>query len=95
MTTQPLYRTDDLPFSAFLCAARKLKFLGCEAASSYDRRVEFLFEDPEGIGDKLYLDFNQGAQCEAAAFYDQVRHLRKLIDRTKFRSQEHDHSHRR
>jgi hypothetical protein len=76
------FRTEDLPFASFLHTTRKLRFLGCEPVAS-NGRVAFVFDDPKGEGEQLHIEFESGAECSAAAFYDSVRHLRRVMDRTR------------
>jgi hypothetical protein len=74
------FRTEDLPLAAFIFATRKLPFLGCEFADG-NGRIAFVFDDPAGEGEKLHVQFESGAECPAAAFYDSVRHLRRVMTR--------------
>lgn len=74
------FQTEDLPFAAYLCATRKLAFIGCESLNG-NGRVAFLFADPEGEGERLHIAFESGAECAAVAFYDSVRHLRRVMTR--------------
>jgi hypothetical protein len=87
--------TEDLPFSAYLHATRKLRFLSCH--STANGRMQFVFADPKHEGDQLHIEFETGAECSAVAFYDSIRHLRRVMDRTRTRSIEphEQHSHRR
>ncbi len=87
MGTQTTFSTEDLPFAAYLHAAHKLRFIGCEQGDEIGR-VAFIFSDPEVRGDQMNIDFESGAECPAATFYDSIRHLRRVMDRT--RSNEHD-----
>jgi hypothetical protein len=90
------FSTEDLPFAAYLHASRKLRFLTCQV-SGIDR-VAFVYADPNNEGDQLHLNFESGAECPAAAFYDSIRHLRRVMDRTRTRSieqNEHPAHHRR
>ncbi len=73
------YQTQDLPFAAYLAASRKLCFLRCELANR-NGRLAFVFDDPKGEGDRLQIEFESGAECPAAGFYDSVRHLRRVMD---------------
>jgi hypothetical protein len=77
----PTYRTDDLPFAAYLHASRKLRFVECELNGT--SRVAFVFADPGNAGDQLHLDFEAGAECSAAALYDSIRRLRRVMDGTR------------
>ena len=88
------FSTEDLPFAAYLCASRTLRFLSCQWSGA--DRVAFVFADPSNQGDQLHLSFESGAECPAVALYDSIRHLRRVMDRT--RSIEHQNeqpAHRR
>lgn len=74
--------TEDLPFAAFLCATRKLRLIGCEYVNG-NGRVAFVFSDPNGEGPGLQIEFESGAECPAAVFYDSVRHLRRVMTRVQ------------
>jgi hypothetical protein len=91
------FATEELPLAAFLHASRHLRFVSCEATGI--ERVSFVFADPNNEGDKLQLEFESGAECPAAPFYDSIRLLRKAMDRTRSRSRSNEHheyhSHRR
>ncbi len=87
------YRTEDLPFAAFLYATRKLRFLACEPVNGTGR-IAFTFADGDGAGDLLHLQFESGAECPAAAFYDSIRHLRRVMDRTRSKEHEYEARHR-
>src|SRR5712672_3458171 len=65
------FLTEDLPFAAYLQASRKRRFLTCQV-SGVDR-VAFVYADPNNEGDQLHLNFESGAECPAAAFYDSIR----------------------
>jgi hypothetical protein len=78
------FSTEDLPFAAYLRASRKLRFLTCQVSGT--DRVAFVFADPNNEGEQLQLNFESGAECPAAAFYDSIRHLRRVMDRTRTRS---------
>ena len=77
MNSEALFKTEDLPFAAFLACTRKLQFLRCEANG---QRALFVFEDPENIGDRLYLDFKSGEMAPADSFYSCVKSLRQAMD---------------
>ncbi len=84
--------TEDLPFAAFLHTTRLLRFLGCEPLNG--SRVTFLFDDPDGEGDRLQIEFESGAECPASTFYDSVRHLRRVMTRVQSKgTYEHEHKH--
>jgi hypothetical protein len=87
------FSTEDLPFAAYLCASRTLRFLSCQR-SGLDR-VAFIFSDPSNQGDQLHLSFESGAECPAIALYDSIRHLRRVMDRTRSIEQNEHRAHRR
>ena len=76
------FRTGDLPFASFLHTTRRLRFIGCEPVNGFGR-IAFVFDDPRNEGDRLQLEFEGGAECSAASFYDSVRHLRRVMDGTR------------
>jgi hypothetical protein len=81
--TERTFSTEDLPFAAYLHASRKLRFLTCQVSGS--DRIAFVFADPDNEGDQLHLNYESGAECPAAALYDSIRHLRRVMDRTRTR----------
>ena len=89
------FSTEDLPFAAYLHASRKLRFLTCQVSGGMDR-VAFVYADPDHEGDQLHLNFEYGAECHAGDFYDSIRHLRRVMDRTRTRSiEQNEHPSRR
>lgn len=76
-----LFKTEDLPFAAFLACKGRLEFLGCEK-NEKQRRVLFAFNDPGEIGDRLYLEYKAGEVAPADAFYSCVKSLRQAMDET-------------
>jgi hypothetical protein len=88
------YRTANLPFAAYVHSTHKMHFLGCEHIGGTGR-VAFVFSDPEGNGEQMNVEFEYGAECPAVGYYDSIRHLRRVMDRTRSNEQ-HEHStHRR
>jgi hypothetical protein len=85
------YHTENLPFAAYAHSTHKMRFLGCEAVGGAGR-VAFVFSDPDGRGDQMNLEFESGAECPAATFYDSIRHLRRVMDRTRSKEQNERHS---
>ena len=81
------FTTTDLPFAAYLHATRRLRFLVCQSNGS--GRISFLFDDPKGEGEQFHIEFESGAECPAVSFYDSIRHLRRVMDRTG--SMEHEY----
>jgi hypothetical protein len=86
METQGTFRTEDLPFAAYLHAAHQLRFLGCELVDGIGR-IAFTFSDPDGKGNQMNIEFESGAECPAVTFYDSIRHLRRVMDRTRSKEQ--------
>lgn len=76
------YHTKDLPFASFLHATRGLRFLRCEPVNG-NGRVAFVFDDPEGEGEQLHIEFESAAEVPSAAFHDSVRHLRRVMKRVQ------------
>ena len=77
----PTFETEYLPFACFLHASHRLRFLGCRPVNG-NGRVAFVFIDPHGEGERLQVEYESGAECPAASFYDSVRHLRRVMDQT-------------
>lgn len=73
------YATTFLPFAAYLHCTGRLKFAGCEPVGD-GQHVRFVFDDSEGQGEGLSIEFESGAECSAAGFYDSIRRLRRLTD---------------
>ena len=84
------FRTADLAFAAFLACTRLLPFIRCERSGG--NRVNFVFEDPESRGHRLYLEYEGGATTPAAAFHAAVKLLRREIDAARGRKQKGQHS---
>jgi hypothetical protein len=87
------FLTEDLPFAAYLHASRKLRFLTCQVNGT--GRVAFVFADPNHEGDQLHLNFESGAECAAVSLYDSIRHLRRVMDRTRSNEQNEPHTYPR
>lgn len=86
------YQTENLPFAAYVHSTHKMRFLGCECVGETGR-IAFVFSDPEGSGDQMNLEFESGAECPAVTFYDSIRHLRRVMDRTRSKEQyEHENT---
>ena len=78
------FRTSFLPLAAFLHCTGKLKFIGCEPEQN-GRHATFVFDDRGKEGQQIAIEFEAGSECSAAAFYDSIRRLRRLIDQTLMR----------
>lgn len=84
------FRTEDLPFAAYLHSTRLLRFAGCEPKA--EGRISFLFDDPGSKGRQLQTAFEAGAECPGLAFYESIRRLRKTMTRAHD-EQEYEHEH--
>ena len=73
------FTTPSLPLAAFLIASGRLRLL---STTQCGRTVEFVFDDPQQLGEQARLDFAAGAQCPAAAFYESIKRLRQEMTRT-------------
>lgn len=85
--------TEDLPFAAYLHASRKLRFLTCQVNGI--GRIAFVFADANQEGNRLHLEFESGAECGAVTLYDSIRHLRRVMDRTRSNGTHEHHTHPR
>ncbi len=56
------FYTERLPLATFLHASQRLRLSSCELVGD---KVQFIFSDPEHIGDQAELDFENG-ECVAA-----------------------------
>lgn len=82
MSSQDEFHTDSLPFACYLHSTGKLRFLRCESVSG-SGRMFFIFSDPQSEGEDLNIQFESGAEAPAAAFFDSIRHLRRVMDQSK------------
>jgi hypothetical protein len=88
------FRTDSLPFACYLYATGKLRFLRCELANG-SGRIAFVFCDPEQQGENLNILFESGAEAPAATYFDSIRHLRRVMDKsTEYGEQSNENDHR-
>lgn len=75
------FKTGRLPLAVYLHATNKLQFLRCDPAPA--GRLTFIFDDPEGHGEKEELEFDLGAMAPAAALFASQTLLRKAMTATK------------
>jgi hypothetical protein len=59
------FRTERLPLAISIHASGRMRFVRCER--TMPNRVEFVFEDSEGEGSELELEFDRGALTVAAS----------------------------
>ncbi len=85
MNTPPVpsrnpFKTERLQLATYLHATERLPFLGCESDGT--GKVAFAFEDLNGVGPQLELEYEKGAPCSAAALFASQKYLRRKIDQT-------------
>lgn len=85
MTNGAIFRTQDLPFAAYLHATKNLTFLGCEFVHGSHHVLAFTFSDPNDEGPGLQIAFEGGAPVPAVAYFDTIRRLRRFM--TEFQNQ--------
>jgi hypothetical protein len=79
MPNENHFVTQRLPLAVFLHATQRLAFSGCERVGD---KVEFLFSDPQGIGDQLELSFENGECIPAKALFASQTYLRRQMSAT-------------
>lgn len=70
------YPTADLPFAAYLVTSKRLPYLRC--VWSIDR-MQFIFSDPKGEGNRIFMEYQSGAEAPILLFYSAVKFLRQEI----------------
>lgn len=73
----PTFRTERLQCAVFLHADSRLSFSHCELAES--GKVRFVFDDPNGIGDQIELEFDRGASVPATSIFASQKYLRRKM----------------
>jgi len=76
MNGQEIYRTVDLYVAAFL----KAKGITLVDVEREDKRVTFLFKDPDEV-ERLVKDFYNGGQVRANDYRNALRDLKAIIYR--------------
>jgi hypothetical protein len=72
--------TSNLVLAAYLLASKRLQFAGVDAVDP--NHADFLFDDPEGSGEAIDIEFGAGDPLvPAASFHRALRSLRHMIDR--------------
>ena len=66
-----------LQCAVFLHATGKLRFSHCEMAES--GKVRFVFNDPDGLGDQIELEFDCGASVPATSLFASQKYLRRKL----------------
>ncbi len=70
------FKTSDSAFAAYLQTSKRLRFLRLEPLS---QRVEIVFDDPNGLGSQVEIEFMSGAECPASEYACRLKSLRKSI----------------
>ena len=74
------FATSNLGLAAYLLASKRLQFVGVDAVDP--SQADFLFNDPDGSGDAIDIEFGAGDPLvPAASFHRALRSLRHMIDR--------------
>jgi len=74
------FATSNLGLAAYLLASKRLQFVGVDALDP--SHADFLFNDPDGSGESLDIEFGAGDPLvPAASFHRALRSLRHMIDR--------------
>ena len=71
------FQTERLQCAVFVHATGKLRFARCELVES--GKVCFLFDDPEGVGDQVELEFDRGAPVSASSLFASQKYLRRKM----------------
>jgi hypothetical protein len=73
------FLTERLPLATFLHASQRLRLSRCELVGD---KVQFIFSDPEHIGDQAELDFENGECVPAKSLFASQTYLRRRISDT-------------
>ena len=75
-----IFATSNLGLAAYLLASKRLQFVCVDALDP--SHADFLFNDPDGSGEAIDIEFGAGdALVPAASFHRALRSLRHMIDR--------------
>ena len=75
-----MFVTERLPLAIFLHATQRLPFSHCEVVKS--GKVRFVFDDQEGLGPQLELEFDRGAAVAATSLFASQKYLRRKMSET-------------
>jgi hypothetical protein len=74
------FATSNLGLAAYLLASKRLQFVDVDAVDP--NHADFLFNDPDGTGEAIDIEFGAGDPLvPAASFHRALRSLRHMIDR--------------
>jgi hypothetical protein len=75
----PVFITERLPLAIFLHATQRLQLSRCDRVGG---KVQFIFSDPEHIGDQAELDFENGESVPAKSLFASQTYLRRKMNDT-------------
>lgn len=74
------FATSNLGLAAYLLASKRLQFVAVNAVDP--SHADFLFNDPDGVGEAIDIEFGAGDPLvPAASFHRALRSLRHMLDR--------------
>ena len=76
---KPTFVTKSFQFAIYVHASQQLRYLRAEPDPDDRRKVNFIFEDPEGRGPQIQLTFNRGAEVAARDLFASQTFLRKQM----------------
>ena len=76
MTTN-VYRSTNLPFSAWLLSTKRLHFIGKEDPKGNGRLTTFLFEDKDGVGEAAFAEYLASGYN---GFFEAIKIMRQLTN---------------
>jgi hypothetical protein len=74
------FYTERLPLAVYIHASGRLSFLGCEVIRP--GALQFVFGDPEHIGNQIELEFDRGASLPATSLFASQKFLRRTMTET-------------
>ena len=74
---ETLFLTERLQLAVFLHATGRLRLLSCEISKT--GRIQFVFDDPEHIGEQAELEFDRGANVSATNLFASQKYLRRKM----------------
>ncbi len=74
-----VFETDKLPLAVFIHTRDALPFLGVKEGRP--GRMVFEFQDPDGQGPQLELEFQRGAEVSASALFASYKYLRSALSK--------------
>ena len=88
MHNENSFITERLPLSVFLHASQRLRFSHCELVDA--GRVQFVFLDPEQLGDQAELAFENGESVPAKSLFASQTYLRRCMSAALNRKDEYN-----